>query len=369
MNIIKVNSSLSYGGAETQIINMSKELVKQGHTVTIITTNDNVPRSSELVNTGVNLIALKKSRKLDFALIRELRKLFKKIRPDIIHAYLYDAEFFSRLAAIGLNIPLINSERNDAYKFNTNQKIGHVLTRHLVDAVVANSHAGCTHAKTNYPNINNSNFHVVWNGIDVEKVASRIKDSQFNLKAELLFDSSVKIAVMVASIKPQKNHELALKVAEKLISLDENWRVLFIGDKLTDSKDEYKTKITNMYKELTHKEQILYLGNRNDVVELLHQADVSFLTSHHEGFPNTALESMAVGTPVVTTSFSDIKRIAVEPWLVNDDHNVDKFVEILIKAELQREELFQKSKEWVNSHCSISITVQNLLNVYRLYVN
>jgi glycosyltransferase involved in cell wall biosynthesis len=369
MNIIKVNSSLSYGGAETQIINMSKELVNQGHTVTIITTSDNAPRASELENTGVNLICLKKRRKLDLALIQELRKQFKKIKPDIIHAYLYDAEFFSRLAVIGLNIPLINSERNDAYNLNTNQKVGHFLTRRLVDAVIANSYAGCSHAIGKYPNVKKSNFHVVWNGIDTEKVAARITAYQVDLKKELFPDSKVKLAVMVASIKHQKNHELALKVADKLINLDDNWRVLFVGDQLTDSKNEYKTKIMNLYQKSTHKDKIMYLGNRNDVVEILQQADISFLTSHHEGFPNTALESMTVGTPVVTTSFSDIKRIAVEPWLVNDEHNADTFVNTLVKAEAHREALSHKSKAWVLNNCSMTIATQNLLNVYRGYVN
>jgi len=369
MNIIKVNSSLSYGGAETQIINMSKELVNQGHTVTIITTSDNAPRASEIESTGVNLICLKKRHKFDLALIRELRKQFKKIKPDIIHAYLYDAEFFSRLAAIGLNIPLINSERNDEYKLNTNQRVGHFFTRHLVDAVIANSYAGRQHAIGKYPNIKKSNFHVVWNGIDAEKVAARVEAYQVDLKKQLFPDAKVKLAVMVASIKHQKNHELALQVAEKLISLDGDWRVVFIGDQLADSKDEYKTKIISIYNQLTHKDKISYLGNRNDIVEILQQADVSFLTSHHEGFPNTALESMTVGTPVVTTSFSDIKRIAVEPWLVNDEHNADAFVQTLVKAEAHREALSNKSKAWVLNNCSITIATQNVLKVYRRYVN
>jgi glycosyltransferase involved in cell wall biosynthesis len=369
MNIINVISSLTYGGAETQVINLSKELACQGHSVTIITTTNYVPRATELEDTGVNLICLTKNRKFDMALIRELRKQFKRIKPDIIHAYLYDAEFFSRLAAIGLKIPLINSERNDQYKLNTNQKVGHFLTRRLVDAVIANSYSGCQHAIGKYPNVKKSNFHVVWNGINVEKVAVRVSSYQVDIKKELFPTANIKLAVMVASIKHQKNHELALKVADKLISLDDNWRVVFIGDQLADSKDEYKNKIINLYKKLIHKDKITYLGNRNDIVEILEQADVSFLTSHHEGFPNTALESMTVGTPVVTTCFSDIQRIAVEPWLVIKDHNVDSFVNTLIKAEQNRETLSIKSKTWVLAHCSIEVAAQNLLNVYRSYEN
>ena len=367
MNIINVISSLSYGGAETQVINLSKELASQGHTVTIITTTDHAPRAYQLENTAVSLICLKKSHKFDFSLIRELRKQFNRIKPDIIHAYLFDAEFFSRLAAIGLKIPLINSERNDEYKLNLNQQIGHLLTRNLVDGVIANSFAGCNHAIGKYPNLNNANCHVVWNGIDSDKIKARLEKSSLNFKQELFPEQKVKLAVMVASIKHQKNHEFALMVAEKLIMLDKRWRVVFVGDQLADSKNEYKTKIIDMYSKLTHKDKIIYVGNRDDVVEILHQAEVSFLTSHHEGFPNTVLESMVVGTPVVTTCFSDIKRIAVEPWLVNENMNADSFVNTLVKAEKNRESLSLKSKTWVSLNCNISIAAQNLLKVYLSY--
>jgi glycosyltransferase involved in cell wall biosynthesis len=369
MNIVKVISSLSYGGAETQVINLSKELVRQGHTVTIITTTDYAPRAFQLENTTVALICLKKSYKFDLALIRELRKQFKLIKPDIIHAYLFDAEFFSRLAAIGLKIPLINSERNDEYKLNLNQQIGHSLTQYLVDGVIANSYAGCSHALGKYPNLKKSNCHVVWNGIDSDKAFAKIKKYKLDFKKEVFPEQNVKLAVMVASIKKQKNHEFALMVAEKLITLDKNWRVIFLGDQLVDSKNEYKTEIIDLYKKLTHKGKIVYLGNRDDVIEILHQADVSFLTSHHEGFPNTVLESMAVGTPVVTTCFSDIKRIAIETWLVNENKDVDLFVNSLVRAEKHRGLLSIKSREWVLNHCSLNIASQNLLKVYRSYIH
>jgi glycosyltransferase involved in cell wall biosynthesis len=367
LNIVKVISSLTHGGAETQVINLAKELVAQGHVVTIITTTDYAPRDYQLKNSGVDLVCISKNSRLDLKLLRELRRQFKKIKPDIIHAYLYDAEFYSRLAAIGLKIPLINSERNDQYKLNLNQKLGHFITRHLVDAVVANSFAGCNHAMDKYPNLAKEKFHVVWNGIDLPKIDERLKNNEMNFKNELFAGEKVKLAIMAASIKPQKNHALALDVADKLIEQDETWRVVFLGDQLIVSPNKYKTEIIKLYEKSINRDKIVFLGNREDVIEILYQAEVSFLTSHYEGFPNAVLESMAVGTPAVTTSFSDIKHIAVEPWLVSDDRNAELIANSMIKAEKNKEALSLKSKKWVQNNCNIKVISENLVSVYLLY--
>jgi glycosyltransferase involved in cell wall biosynthesis len=360
MKIVKVISSLTYGGAETQVMSMSKELVRQGHKVTIITTENHSPRAHELNGSGVELVSLNKVAKLEFKLLKELREQFKRINPDIIHAYLYDAEFYSRLAALGLGITLINSERNDQYKFNRSQAVGHFLTERLVDGVIANSYAGQKFASVLYKSLPKEKLKVVWNGIDLDHVDDRLFSKNINYKEEWFPRESIKLAVMAASVKPQKNYCYALQIAEKLIEADSTWRVVFLGDEISNSSDSYKTKILASWNTLKHKGKIRFMG----VLEVLAQADVSFLTSHHEGFPNTVLESMAVGTPVVTTEFSDIKKIAIEPWLIKNKHNPDVFVGTINRIIKERDALSKKSRLWVENNCSIVKTVEQLLNVY-----
>jgi len=364
MNIVKVISSLAYGGAETQVITLSKELVRQGHQVTIITTESYVPRAQELDGSGVKLVCLNKALKIDFKLFNDLRFQFKRIRPDIVHAYLYDAEFYSRLAALGLGITLINSERNDQYQLNRNQQVGHFFTKRLVDGVIANSYAGQKHATSLYKNLPKEKLKVVWNGIDLDKVAQRLACGEINYKGEWFPREKIKLAVMAASIKPQKNYNLALRVAEELIEKDSIWRVVFLGDQLSDSSNSYKTGIIGQWKNLRHKEKIKFVGNRDDVLEILAQADVSFLTSHHEGFPNTVLESMAVGTPVVTSEFSDINKITVEPWLVQKETSPVAFVDVINRVVETRDVLSSKSRLWIEQNCSVEQIAKKLINTY-----
>jgi glycosyltransferase involved in cell wall biosynthesis len=368
MRILKVISSLHFGGAETQVINLSRELVRQGHQVSLVSLSNDVPRLIELKGSGVEILIENKKKKIDISVISRLRKHIKSWRPDIIHGYLYDAEFYCRIAAINLNVPVINSERNDNYKFNKNQIIGDLLTSWLVDGVIANSYAGMSFSKKRYKQLADDKFHVVWNGIDIAKINQRLESCKKSYKQEIFEKEDIMLACMVASIKEQKNYELALRVAEEIINIDKKWRVVFIGDKLAESDDQYKSQIYSLYNESKQKDKIKFLGNRVDAIEIMSQSDISFLTSHYEGFPNVMLESMSVGTPIITTDFSDIKRIALCDWMIIEKADPVEFAKAINYALTMREDLSAQSISWANANCAINVAAKNLANVYGSFI-
>jgi glycosyltransferase involved in cell wall biosynthesis len=47
---------------------------------------------------------------------------------------------------------------------------------------------------------------------------------------------------------------------------------------------------------------VIFLGVRHDVSNLLLSADVGLLVSHQEGFSNAILEGMAAGLPIIATN-------------------------------------------------------------------
>jgi glycosyltransferase involved in cell wall biosynthesis len=368
MRIMKVISSLQFGGAETQAINLSKALVNQGHQVLLVSLSKNVPRIAELEGTQVEFKVENKKYKVDFSVVSGLRKCIKKWQPDIIHGYLYDAEFYSRAAALGLKTPVINSERNDNYQLNTNQKIGDFLTIGLADGVIANTYAGKSFAAARYRHLAENKLHVVWNGIDINRINQKKLACNVNYREQLFNTNTIKLACMVASIKPQKDYILALEVAKNLIQSSDEWRIVFLGDKVTEKTNKYKAKVENYFNNMDEKVKIKFLGNRADVIEILSQSDVSFLTSHHEGFPNAVLESMAVGTPVITTEFSDINKISPRNWMTITSRDPLDISNAVNKALLERNLLSEESIEWVDKNCSIDIIAQKLSAVYESHI-
>lgn len=370
LRIVLVISSLITGGAETQVIAMSRELSRRGHAVMIYTLNDNNPRAPELDGSGVEIVADQKRMKLDLAVLYRLRKFIKSYRADIVHGFLYDGDLYSRLAATGTGISALNSERNDNYRLSPTQRMGLWATRHLAACVVANTIAGAQFARKMYE-FPASRVHTVWNGIDLDRVDKRLKACTTDYRALLVrttqgLNPNLKIACLVGSIKPPKDYLLALDVAHRLTSKEKDWRIIFLGDQLSNT-GEYKTSVMAKFHALKLEDRVFFIGVRNDVPEILRQCDVVFSTSLHEGFPNVVLEAMAVNTPVVSTEYSDIRAILPNSWQIVSNRQPQALADAIHRAYEERQAVAETQRIWVEQNATQAISATNLETIYRQY--
>ncbi len=177
MRIVFVISHLIYGGAETQLIGLSRELSRMGHTVAIYTLNRENPRAGELAGSSVQLVADQKNMKFDPAVLMRLRRFVREFQADVVHSFLFDADVYARIAGVGLGIPVLNSERSDDYQLNKLQSLIHYPTRQLARGVIANSRSGARFAQRLF-GFTDDRVHCVWNGIDLERIDARLKAAQ-----------------------------------------------------------------------------------------------------------------------------------------------------------------------------------------------
>lgn len=366
LRLVIVVSCLKFGGAETQVIAQARELARLGHIVAVYALNSVNPRARELEGSGVQFIADQKKRPLDVAVLWRLHQFLKTFRADVVHGFLYDGNLYARVAAIGLRIPALSSERSDNYRLNLVQRIGHRLTRSFADGVIANSHAGRRFAQGMY-RLPPERLHVVWNGIDLAAVDAKLRHVDPALRSGLFAEQGVKIACMVANIKPAKDYLLALRVVAELVRRDSSWRVVFVGEPFTNLTD-YHHQVKQLFDELGLQKHAIFCSHRTDVLELLSQCDVMFSTSFNEGFPNVVLESMAVGTPVVSTVYSDIRQILPYAWQVVEQRNAEAIVDAIVRAYGEGAELGRAQRLWVEQHASVPILGTNLQGLYQQYV-
>lgn len=366
MRIVFVISNLIYGGAETQLIGLSREMARMGHDVAIYTLNRENPRTDELVGSGVQVVADQKRTKLDPAVLMRLRRFVRKFQADVVHSFLFDADVYARIAGVGLGVPVINSERNDEYQLNFLQRLIQRPTRHLARAVIANSRSGARFAQRLF-GFSADRVHCVWNGADMVRIDQRVGDCERDYRVEFFADPKVKIACMVGSIKPQKDYLLALRVAEALVQHGPEWRILFVGDQLKKTGD-YKSQVLAAFESLDCRGRVHFAGLRKDVVEIMSQCNVVFSTSIHEGFPNVVLEAMSVGTPVVSTAYSDIEEILPCSWQVVTDRNATTLAQTIVRADQARSELVARQRQWVEAHATMTVSAQRLLETYEPYL-
>nr|WP_316643912.1 glycosyltransferase [uncultured Roseateles sp.] len=377
MKILFVNSGLGYGGAETQLIALIRELHRLGHEVALYLLTSWTPRLTELFDLDFPIRIDDKKAKFDRKVLRNLRAFIKEWQPDVVHGFLFDANVYSRVAAVGLGIPVLNSERSSNYKLRASQWLAHLPTRRFASGVVANSYVGADHAKKIF-GFSSKRAHVVWNGIDFATLQSKAMSQGADIRRDFFGDEEVFIATLVGAIKYQKDYLLALDVAAELIKRDPRWRVLFVGASLggptayasADSKmsDRYDFQVKSKFDGLQNQDRVIFTGQRDDVARIIKESNVLFTTSIIEGFPNVVLEAMGLSTPVVSTEFSDIRRILPFEWQVIDSRDPIEFADAVCLANERKSLVAQAQRKWAEEHCSISISAQSLLQVYKKYV-
>jgi glycosyltransferase involved in cell wall biosynthesis len=118
--------------------------------------------------------------------------------------------------------------------------------------------------------------------------------------------SSTVRLVMVARFQPQKDHATLFAALERLEDLP--WSLQLVGD----GPDLVRWQAWVRAKGWSHR--VVFHGLSHKVSTILARADVFVLASRWEGFPNSILEAMRAGLPVVASGVGGVAEAVVEGW-------------------------------------------------------
>jgi glycosyltransferase involved in cell wall biosynthesis len=112
-----------------------------------------------------------------------------------------------------------------------------------------------------------------------------------------------------ARIHPMKDHMTFLKAAKLLV--DEGLDVNFLcAGETSEGYSSYESRIRSSATAMGLDDRVLWIGPRQDPEVLMAACDITTLTSDSgEGFPNSVAESLACGTPCVSTDIGEAKLI------------------------------------------------------------
>jgi glycosyltransferase involved in cell wall biosynthesis len=138
---------------------------------------------------------------------------------------------------------------------------------------------------------------VIYVGIDSERF--RASKYEHEVRSELGIPQSAKVVGMLAMLRPEKNHEMFLRMARSVRARG-NVYFLIVGG------GPERERLEALAAEMGIADIVKFLGARSDTPEVLRAFDISVLSSRFEAMPQSLQESMSMELPVISTSVGSI---------------------------------------------------------------
>ena len=132
---------------------------------------------------------------------------------------------------------------------------------------------------------------------------ARRTELRAHVRAELGVDPDELLFLTVANLRPEKGYQVLLDAARTIADRGLPIRIAAVG------QGPLNTTLHARHVELALGDRFQFLGQRDDVLELLAGVDAFVLPSLHEGLPVTLMEATSVGLPIVASSVGGIPQI------------------------------------------------------------
>ena len=320
--ILYVIRSLEKGGTENQLITLVRHLHRKTHLCHVFALEPGGRLQGVLNDLGVSVYSGDLN-DTDFyrapwkLLLSQLKliSVIKRIRPQVVHSFLPLATSMGALAGRVTNVPSIITGRR---ALATHQE-RHAILKPLDRFANALSHRVTVNSKAVWEDtirrdhIDPLKLRLIYNGVDSVPFESA-QSQRTAVRRQLGIKDHDPVIIVVANLIPYKGHAELIQAAKQVITKIPESMFLLAGEDRGILKD-----LENQVKVMGISERVMFLGQRNDIPQLLAASDLSVLASHEEGFSNVVLESMAAGLPVVATDVGGNREAVLDGvtgWLV-----------------------------------------------------
>ena len=299
-NVLHLIQGLDVGGLEYMVVALLNRLDRKEFLPSICCFDNLGKLQNSLLNdTKVNLLTRKPG--IDIFYPFKLASLLKKDQIDILHLHNSTAFFYGvlagKIAGVGR---IIYTEHARDVAPNIKVRIMDKILSYMTDRIVVVAEF----LKQNLVKkewIDPVSIAIIYNGIDGDEFIREFdRDAIFK---ELNIALAAKIIGIVARLDSIKNHRCLIKAMKKISSRLPDVILLVIGDGPLRGELEELAAAEQLQK------NILFLGTRNDIPQLLSMLDVFVLCSLSEGLPLTILEAMAAGKSIVATAVGGIPEV------------------------------------------------------------
>lgn len=198
---------------------------------------------------------------------------------------------------------------------------------------------------------------LIYMGINIKPSENLLDRS--TIRKRIGIPSNSLLLVVVANLIPYKGHLDLLNALETAkAQLPPDWKLIFVGQ-------DYgiKEKLQNFANSFGMKKNVVFLGARSDVSDILSVCDIGILPSHEEGFSIALLEKMAASLALVVTDVGGNGEAIVNNvcGLVVPPHDITALADAIVRLAFNpklRDQFGSAAKERVKNRFSLDLTVE-----------
>jgi glycosyltransferase involved in cell wall biosynthesis len=303
-----IDSMSAFGGSELNAVRTVESLDRSRVQPLILTLNAEGGMASRYASIGVQIHAFAISSLVSLDAARRLSDvidLLRRERVDVVHCHDMYSNFFFTVAARMARVPLVIASKRWTERQHAKHLLTDVIGYRLAHRVLANSREVADSARRQEL-VPERKIVVVPNFVEADAFRLLEPPERLAWRARLGIADNAQLIGIVAMLRPEKDHWTLLQAFDRAALDNPRMHLAIVG------AGPEETKLRELVAALRTAERVHFLGlvpNRPCPQQLF---DVAVLSSLHEGFPNSLLEAMACGVPVVATSVGGVSDVVVD---------------------------------------------------------
>jgi glycosyltransferase involved in cell wall biosynthesis len=290
----------------------------------------------------------------------KLINIIKSNKIDIVHSQLSRAAFYAGMSKKHTKVKVVSSaQKVSSIKYFLNSDVVVACSKSVEDDLVKKGFSG--------------RICQIYNGINFDDYfVKRIEKDQ--AKARLGISSETLCIGIVARLSAMKGHKLLFESFKKIKEdfKDRAISLVVVGD------GELLAELKSLARNLEIEGDVIFLGRRDDLVELLCSFDLYVSSSiEKEGLPTILIEALLMEVPVIATDIAGTREIIINNktgFLVNPDSESiysstkEFFVRFYNKDE-SITKIVENGKKHVIENFSLDKMVNEYFDIYKSLLN
>ncbi len=354
INVLICITQLELGGAQQGVLYLVKHLDKTKFRVVLVSSPGELANEAIQIRDAKIMLIDSLRREIspasDLKALRELSRIIREEKIDIIHTNSSKAGILGRWAGWWRKVPVIvhtihgwpfhdylSSRKKKVYVWLEKQ------TARITTRLIAVAHANIDKGLREDIGTRDQ-YQVIRCGIELKKFQS--KSARKKVLKEFSIPEDAKVVGMVACFKPQKSPVDFVKVASRVARENPDAYFILVGDGVLRPEIETWIRKYNLEK------KFILTGWRHDVSEIMSAFDILAHTSLWEGLPCVFSQAMAKGIPIVATNVDGASEAIVDSLtgylvLPREVRRMANKINHLLKDEALMEKLGLNAKKYV----------------------